>query len=125
MRASLVYAAILGALTGAGCTFNAGGGPPAGNAAQAQTYQEQVDAFDRQMEEADRQAKVQQDHLDRTQKQLELAERIMLAQEKGVERHNQIMAKWEEQARRRDAILDAEEQKAGIKPAKEGTESPP
>lgn len=115
-----VVVVVLGTVAVTGCTFNSGGGQNSPNPAQAQAYQDQVDAFNRQAEEAEKQLKAQHDQLERTKQHLDLAERIMLEQEKGVERYNNIMAKWEEQSRRRDALLDAEEQKAGIKPTKRG-----
>lgn len=65
-------------------------------------YQDQVDAYNRQTEQFEKQMEQQDIELERV-KSLN-------------DRYEQLLAKWEEQARRQDALLDAEEKKAGLMP---------
>jgi hypothetical protein len=67
-----------------------------------EVWQAQVDAFDRQTEQMDRILEQQEGELQRAKSQSD--------------RYEKLLSKWEDQARRADAILDAEEKKAGIKP---------
>lgn len=90
MRTSFVVLAITAALAALGC-----GGPNGGNTDG--TFEAQSEVFDRQTKRSDR---------------------MFDTQEALNERYEKLLAKWEEQISREDAILEAEEKKAGIKPAK-------
>lgn len=65
-------------------------------------YHGQVEAYDRQTVAMDRLILAQEAELDRNKVRFD--------------RYEKFLTKWEEQARRMDALLDAEERKAGLKP---------
>jgi chromosome segregation ATPase len=79
-------------------------------------YQAQVDAYNRQTEQADKLLAQQEAELERSIKH---GERVDLQADKIEEQNDRIdklITKQEEQAKRWDAILDAQEKRAGIKP---------
>ena len=119
MRSTLATVVVIGTLTVTGCTINSGGGQPAASPEQMEAYQAQVDAYNQQIEQTE---KFQQQQA----AELERAQALMATQEQYVERYGKVVAKWEEQAKRMDVILDVEERRAGIKPTLEkGPDSTP
>jgi multidrug resistance efflux pump len=100
MPKAIAVVVILVALAGAGCDV----GRKSGDNAEYtdEEWQAQVDTFDRQTEQMDRILEQQESELQRAKGQ--------------ADRYDALLGKWEEQARRADAILDAEAKKAGIKP---------
>jgi len=71
-------------------------------------YEAQVETYDRQTKEQDRQLAEQAEAMRRN-------EVLRARQEANSRRMEQLLDKWEEQARRQDAILMAQEQQLGLK----------
>ena len=71
-------------------------------------YESQVETFDRQTKESDRLMALQERTLQR-------GEALMTKQEAATEQIEKLLHTLGEQAKRKDAILDAEERKLGIK----------
>ena len=99
MPKAIAVVVILVALVAAGCDV---GRKSSDNGEYTdEEWQAQVDTFDRQTEQMDR-IEQQESELQRAKSQ--------------ADRYHAPLSKWEEQARRADAILAADEKNAGIKP---------
>ena len=73
-----------------------------------QSYQYQNEVFSRQSEETDRQLAEQE-------RSIRKADELMRMQESSEQRMQRLLDKLEDQARRKDAILEAEERQLGFK----------
>jgi len=101
MPRSFKILVVLAALAVCGCQTRPAGTGDSGYVDDEEN-QRQVDAFDRQTEQTDKMMAQQQVELERAAKQSD--------------RLDAILTKNEEQLKRWDAILDAEEKRLGIKP---------
>ncbi|MEX2121681.1 MAG: hypothetical protein WD847_19000 [Pirellulales bacterium] len=99
MRTSLTIMAVLASLGGVGCTPVADQGA---TTSSVEEYEAQLEAYKRQTEQTDRLLTAQE-------LQTERAHEFN-------DRYEKILAKWEEQALRMDAVLEAEEKRTGIRP---------
>ena len=105
MRSHLALA-FLGCLALAGCQKQRAG---TGGTSDADFFEEQVETWRRQSNQADR-------LMDEQEAQSIRYERLLEAMERNEERNEKLLSKWEEQAQRMDAILTAKEKEAGVEP---------
>ena len=96
MRASFAIAIILAAFSALGCESNS-----AVPNVTAGRFQEQVDAYDRQTAKVEELLKQQEAELERTLTHND--------------RYEKLLTKWEEQARRMDAVIEADEKRTGVR----------
>ena len=101
MRKAFAVVVLLAALAAVGCDVGRATNGNTGSA-EDEVWQAQVDTFDRQTEQMDRILEQQESELQRAKLQ--------------ADRYEALLGKWEEQARRSEAILAAEEKKVGITP---------
>jgi hypothetical protein len=101
MRKAFAVLLILASLPAIGCDVGRANSEN-NQSAEDEVWQDQVDVFDRQTEQMDRILSQQESELQRAKAQSD--------------RYEKLLSKWEEHVRRADAVLEAEEKKAGIKP---------
>jgi len=108
MRVVLVLLASTFAAFVMGCQTNSS----SGSVEYEAEYERQVEVFNHQAETNERQAA-------EVDEQSERYDRLLERQESIQSRFEQVMSKWEEQSRRTDAVLEAQEKAAGIMPQDE------
>jgi len=99
-----------------GCGGSQTSVPDPGTNAVDQSAQEELDAYTRRNAILEQQMTDQGDGIKRASELLSLQEKLIASQEKALERQDVLLTKWEEMSRRAEAVLKAEEKKAGITP---------